>query len=121
VDEVVQLYIHYTQQSILHPSIKEMKGFARVQLQAVSSRAPDLYASTPATGVLSGNLQFVLNPGKVEVLIGSSAEDIRLRRICYQWQISAFSREKGLFLRCRCEQIRSQIQQPGFSKRPVCL
>ncbi|MDY0094724.1 MAG: glycoside hydrolase family 3 N-terminal domain-containing protein [Candidatus Vecturithrix sp.] len=78
-DEVVQLYIHYIpEQSILTRPVKELKGFARVHLQAGAAAHLTFTLYAQQLAFYQEDLQFVLNPGKVEVLIGSSAEDIRL-------------------------------------------
>ena len=74
-DEVVQLYIHQQGQ----PAIKELKGYQRFHLKKGESRQitfslkPDslLHYST-----ITDDLAIL--PGKVDVMIGSSSQDIRL-------------------------------------------
>lgn len=74
-DEVVQLYIHQQGQQ----AIKELKGYQRVHLKKGESRRitfslkPDdlLHYSTAEDGL-------DVLPGKVEVMIGASSQDIRL-------------------------------------------
>lgn len=75
-DEVVQLYIHQQGQQ----AIKELKGYQRVQLKKGESkqvsfilRSEDILHFSAAKNGLA------VLPGKVEVLIGASSQDIRLR------------------------------------------
>ncbi len=75
-DEVIQLYIHQEGQT----AIKELKGYRRVHLkkgeskQVVFSLRPEdvLHYSAVKDGL-------AILPGKVEVMIGASSQDIRLR------------------------------------------
>ena len=74
-DEVVQLYIHQAGQD----AIRELKGYQRVHLRKGESKQvifmlkPDdlLHYST-----IKDDLAIL--PGKVELMIGSSSQDIRL-------------------------------------------
>jgi len=75
-DEVVQLYIHHQGQE----AIKELKGYQRVHLKKGGSKQltfilkPDdlLHYSAAKDGL-------TVLPGKVELMIGASSQDIRMR------------------------------------------
>ncbi|MBL7701886.1 MAG: glycoside hydrolase family 3 C-terminal domain-containing protein [Ferruginibacter sp.] len=75
-DEVIQLYVHQQGQE----AIKELKGYQRVHIKKGESKQisfvlkPEdiLHYSEVKDGL-------VLLPGKVEVMIGSSSQDIRLK------------------------------------------
>ncbi len=75
-DEVVQLYVRYPNSKVTRP-VKELRGFQRVSLAPGESKAVTftLEASQLAYYGESG---FVVEPGTVQVLIGSSSADIRL-------------------------------------------
>ena len=78
-DEVVQLYVSFPDSKVERP-MKALKGFRRIHIHAGESR--------PVTIPLDSNElkywdeaqhAFVLEPGRVQLLIGASSEDIRLR------------------------------------------
>jgi beta-glucosidase len=77
-DEVVQLYICDEFVSVPRP-VKELKGFARVMLQPGESKAVTFHLPVDQLAFYDDNMDLVLEPGKIHVLIGSSSEDIRLR------------------------------------------
>ncbi len=74
-DEVVQLYVRDTLSSIVRPA-KELKGFARVALEAKESKK--VVFSLPAD-VLSfvNDGKRIVEPGAFEIMIGSSSCDTR--------------------------------------------
>ncbi len=75
-DEVVQLYIHQQGQT----AIKELKGYQRVYLQKGESK--QVTFSLEPGDLLHYSSEkdaLALLPGKVELMIGASSEDIRLR------------------------------------------
>ncbi|GAK55512.1 glycoside hydrolase family 3 domain protein [Candidatus Vecturithrix granuli] len=79
-DEVVQLYVHFIpEQCIITRPLKELKGFTRVHLQAGATAHVTFTLHAEQLAFYQEDLQYALNPGKVEVMIGSSAEDLRLR------------------------------------------
>jgi beta-xylosidase len=75
--EVVQLYLHDPVAQVSQP-VRYLAGFARVSLESGESAAVTfkLHADRTAFAGLSG--QRVVEPGSIDVLIGSSADDIRL-------------------------------------------
>jgi beta-glucosidase len=74
-DEVVQLYIHQTVPYVTRP-VKELKAFKRVTLE--SKQTQTIVFSTPINqlGFYDRDLNFVIEPGTVEVMVGSSSQDI---------------------------------------------
>jgi len=75
-DEVVQLYISYKDSAVSRP-VKELKGFERITLAAGERRVVTftLSASQLRYWGVDG---WVLEPGMVEVQVGSSSRDIRV-------------------------------------------
>jgi beta-glucosidase len=78
-DEVVQMYVQYPDSKVSRPQ-EQLRGFQRVHLEPGASQtvrlplqAKDLAYWDEAAG------HFVVEPGTVNVLIGSSSADIRLR------------------------------------------
>lgn len=76
-DEVVQLYIQDVQASVTRP-VKELKGFKRVSLQPGENRTVTFMLSVNQLGFLNREMNFVLEPGLIKVMVGNSAEAIHL-------------------------------------------
>jgi beta-glucosidase len=75
-DEVVQLYLHDGVRSVTRP-VKELKGFQRVTLDANEQRTVSFTLNVADLSFLDEHMHSVVQPGSVDVLIGSSSEDIR--------------------------------------------
>jgi beta-glucosidase len=73
-DEVVQLYIHRVAASVTRP-IKELKGFERVSLRAGEKRRVKFTLGPEQLGFYNRTMQFVVEPGIVDVLIGTNSEE----------------------------------------------
>jgi beta-glucosidase len=76
-DEVVQLYTHQTYASIPRP-LKELKGYQRLTLEPGEERQITFRLPVNMLAFYGHDLNLRLEPGEVEVLVGSSSEDIRL-------------------------------------------
>ena len=78
-DEVAQLYVHAVSPSVKRP-IKELRGFQRVSLKPGEHRTVtfDLPGEKLAFWDMSKHA-FVVEPGKVDVMVGSSSADIRVK------------------------------------------
>ena len=76
-DEVVQLYVHDVLSSVTRP-VKELKGFKRITLEPGEKRTVTFTLSVSQLGFYNRNMEFVVEPGTIEVMIGSSSEDIQL-------------------------------------------
>ena len=77
-DEVVQLYICDLYASSPRP-LRELKGYRRVTLQPGEARTVVFHLPINQLAFYDNDLNLILEPGKIEVMIGSSSEDIRLR------------------------------------------
>jgi beta-glucosidase len=77
-DEVVQLYLRPDVSTAVQPVIR-LAGFERVHLAASGSREVSFALGPEQLRVLDAAARWVLEPGKVAVLIGASSRDIRLR------------------------------------------
>ena len=74
-DEVVQLYIHRVAASVT-PPVKELKGFERVTLRPGEKRTVQFALGPEKLGFINRQMRFAVEPGKVEVFVGSSSEDV---------------------------------------------
>ena len=79
-EEVVQLYLHHPVASVTRP-VKELKGFKRVMLNQAEKQTVSFSLSQDELGFLDAAMKYVVEPGSVEVLVGSSSEDIRAKGI----------------------------------------
>lgn len=75
-DEVVQLYIHDLEASRTRP-VKELKGFKRIHLKPAESATLTFVIHANQLGLYNDNMAYVLEPGKFDVMIGSSSQDIK--------------------------------------------
>ncbi|KAG8629389.1 hypothetical protein KVT40_003254 [Elsinoe batatas] len=77
--EVVQVYVKDVVSSVVVPNMK-LRGFEKVMIPAGESRDVsvelDVYESC---GLWDRKLQYVVEPGEFQVLVGSSSADIRAR------------------------------------------
>ena len=76
-DEVVQLYIRDALASVTRP-VKELKGFQRVRLTAGQTCCLAFNLPVAQLAFYNLEMQWVVEPGKIEVMLGSSSDDIRL-------------------------------------------
>lgn len=77
-DEVVQLYINDPVASVTQP-VKLLRGFKRIHLEPKQSVRVTFILAANQLGFYDRNMNFVLEPGKINLLIGSSSADIRLQ------------------------------------------
>ena len=77
-DEVIQLYIRDRNASLVRP-VKELKGFRRISL--TPGKAAKVAFSLPADmlGFTRSGVDRIVEPGEVEIMLGSSSEDIKYR------------------------------------------
>ena len=76
-DEIVQLYVRDEVASVPRP-VKELKGFKRVRLAPGETRTIIFELPTDILAFYDEAMQLVVEPGTVQVMIGSSSQDIRL-------------------------------------------
>jgi len=77
-DEVVQLYLRDEVSSVFRP-LKELKNFRRITLEAGEKKTVGFEITREDLTFLDKNMKNILEPGKFEVMIGSSSDDIRLK------------------------------------------
>ena len=77
-DEVVQLYTFDEYASTPRP-IKELRGYHRLTLKPGETQAITFHLPVNQLAFYNNDLELVLESGTVEILLGSSSEDIRLR------------------------------------------
>ena len=77
-DEVVQLYLHDVVAQVTRP-VKQLTGFARVPLEPGEAKDVTFTVHTDRTAFTGRDLTRVVEPGVVEVLVGTSASDLPLR------------------------------------------
>jgi len=79
-DEVVQLYIRDVVASVTRP-VKELKGFKRITLKPGEKRTVSFTIDSDHLSFLNREMKKVVEPGKFQIMIGSSSEDIRLKGV----------------------------------------
>jgi beta-glucosidase len=77
-DEVVQLYINDLISSTSKP-VKELKGYERITLEPGETKTVNLRLTPEDLSLFDRDMNFVVEPGTFEVMIGSSSRDIRLK------------------------------------------
>jgi beta-glucosidase len=75
-DEVVQLYVRDVEADVTRP-VKELKGFKRITLSQGEKNTIVFKLFVAQLGFYNLDMQFVVEPGVIEVMIGSSSDDIR--------------------------------------------
>jgi len=76
--EIVQLYIRDEISSVIRP-VKELKGFEKVSLEPGEKKTVEFILNHELLGFYNRHLEFVVEPGVFNVMVGSSSEDIRLK------------------------------------------
>ena len=76
--EIVQLYIRDEQASMTRP-VKELAGFCRVCLEPGEKKMVSFVLNASQTAFLDRQMRWKVEKGRIEVQIGASSEDIRLR------------------------------------------
>jgi len=78
-DEVVQLYVHDECSSVVRP-LMELKGFERISLDPGETRTVEILLEKQVFSFYDvGTRAWRVEPGRFELMVGSSSEDIRLR------------------------------------------
>jgi beta-glucosidase len=81
--EVVQLYIRDLVSSVTRP-IKELKGFKKVFLNPGESTTVKLDITPAALSFFDVNMNYVVEPGDFEIMIGNSSRDADLQKLILQ-------------------------------------
>ena len=77
-DEVVQLYIKDLVSSVVRP-VMELKAFRRVSFKPGETREISFDLSRDELSMLNAQMESVVEPGEIKIMIGRSSRDIRLR------------------------------------------
>jgi beta-xylosidase len=77
-DEVVQLYLHDVVAQVVRP-LKQLAGFARLRLEPGEARDVRFSVHADRTAYTGPQLQRIVEPGDLEVLVGTSAADLPCR------------------------------------------
>jgi beta-glucosidase len=79
-DEVVQLYVKHEKSVLEHPA-QELRGFKRIALQPGETKTVEIPLAASSLGYWDTNKNVsVVEPGKLELRIGASSADIRLKK-----------------------------------------
>jgi beta-glucosidase len=79
-DEVVQLYVKHLESRVPRP-LQELKGFRRVHLAPGATEHVELPLRAAELGYWNQEARaFTVEPGRLELRVGSSSADIRLRK-----------------------------------------
>lgn len=81
--ETVQMYIRDRVSSVTRP-MKELKGFERVWLEPGESRTVKFPITPDLLGFWNIEMQFVVEPGEFEIMVGTSSSDADLTSIVYR-------------------------------------
>lgn len=81
--EVVQLYIRDVVSSVTRP-VKELKGFRRVHLQPGETNTVAFDITPDLLKFYDVNMQYVVEPGEFELMVGNSSRDADLTRLKLQ-------------------------------------
>ena len=77
-EEVVQLYIRDRFGAVVRP-VKELKDFQKIKLQPGESKVIRFTIDKEKLSFFNDKLQWIVEPGEFDLMIGSSSEDIRLK------------------------------------------
>lgn len=77
-DEVVQLYQAFHGAHVVRPN-KQLAGFKRVHLNPGETKQLIFRLDTAQLGYYDEDMEFVVEPGKLDIMVGTSSEDLPLR------------------------------------------
>jgi len=81
--EVVQMYIRDSVSSVTRP-VKELKGFQKVWLKPGESKTVSLDITPELLAFYDVDMNYVVEPGEFEIMIGSSSQDADLQKVVLQ-------------------------------------
>ncbi|MEU8818814.1 glycoside hydrolase family 3 N-terminal domain-containing protein [Actinoplanes sp. NPDC048796] len=95
-DEVVQLYLHDPIGQVTRP-VKQLTGFARVPLEAGEAKDVEFTVHTDRTAYTSRDLTTIVEPGDIEVMVGTSAANLPCRgRVTLTGPVREVGRDRRL-------------------------
>ena len=78
-EEIVQIYLHDTVSSVVVP-VKRLCAFQRIKLSQGESKQIKMTLQRDAFALLDKALNWVVEPGEFEIMVGKSSEEIMLRQ-----------------------------------------
>jgi beta-glucosidase len=78
-DEVVQLYLKQEISSVTTYEY-DLRGFERVGLNPGEKKTVEFTLHPDDLAILDKNMNWTVEPGKFQVMIGNSSEDIKLKK-----------------------------------------
>ena len=104
-DEIAQVYVRDLLSSVARPC-KQLAAFAKVPLKAGECRTVSVEIDLSQLAFHDASMELVVEPGEMEVLVGASSEDIRLKeRFCISGETCKVKR--------RAHSARTEILQEG--------
>ena len=76
--EIAQLYINDEVSSVVTPPIR-LKGFQRIELKQGESREVTFELTAKDLSIYDRNMNFVVEPGKFNVMVGSASDNLPLK------------------------------------------
>ncbi len=76
-DEVVQIYLYDPIASVTRP-VQELKGFKRITLAPQEQKTITFYVPIRQMAFYDRDMELVVEPGEIQVMVGSASDDIRL-------------------------------------------
>ena len=77
-DEVVQLYQSFHGAHVVRPN-KQLSGFKRVHLKPGETKQLMFHLDTAQLGYYNEEMEFVVEPGQLDIMVGTSSEDLPLK------------------------------------------
>jgi beta-glucosidase len=84
-NEVVQMYIRDRVSSVTRP-VKELKGFLRVSLEPGETKSISLDIRPESLAFYNIDMNYVVEPGEFEILLGNSSRDKDLQAVVLKVQ-----------------------------------
>lgn len=81
-EEVVQLYIHHCTSSVAQ-AIKQLAQFKRISIKKGETVNMQMRIGPEDLQIVNREMQTVVEPGEVELMVGSSSDKIELHTTCY--------------------------------------
>jgi beta-glucosidase len=104
-DEVVQLYLHDVVAQVTRP-VKQLTGFARVPLEPGEAKDVRFRVHTDRTAFTGRDYRRIVEPGELEIMVGSSAEDLPCRgKIVLTGELRETGRDRVLITPVEVEKI----------------
>ena len=82
-EEIVQLYVADKHASMVRP-VKELKGFKKVFIPKGETVRVDFTLNARDLGFWNNEMQYVVEPGIFEIMVGSSSEDLQKKEAIWK-------------------------------------